>query len=246
MRGLIWVSSIDSNWFTVYTVPTLALMNRQRRRIVLMLSMRLFFAISICPFVASQLHAGISMQYSGQPQNSSGQSFNFAVSSTNPTMLGSNPDSPSEPVLDYFFPRLLELRDFGGFGPYSRFQAPTMMGGGGNGARGGGFGGSGDGRLAMGNKSGGYGGGGGGVGLPNGGNTTSGDQSVSGTGGIVCGPDQGVGGGGDQGDGGSGDTDPVDGGGSPNPSAVPEPSSFALWSLVTCMLVFGTRRIARR
>jgi hypothetical protein len=27
---------------------------------------------------------------------------------------------------------------------------------------------------------------------------------------------------------------------------VPEPSSFALWSLVTCMLIFGTRRVARR
>jgi hypothetical protein len=190
---------------------------------------------------ASHVDAGISMHYSGHSHHS-GKSFNFAVSSTTPTMLGSNPDSPSEPVLDSFFPRLLELRDFSGFGAFARFQAPTMMGGGGGVGRGPGrFDGVKPGGSGMGGNSG--GGGGGSAGLPNGSNTTSGGQPVNGTGGIVCGTDPGGSAGGDPDDG-SGGTD--GGGGSPNPSAVPEPSSFALWSLVTCMLIFGTRRVARR
>lgn len=205
------------------------------------------FAVLFSLIAALQSNAGIGLHYSGQPVPHNGQNFNFAVSSTNPNSMEPS-DSPTEPTSP-FFSNFVQLRVYNV--SFGSGRAPMMGGGGGGFRRGGqaaaGFGGIGgpvgglQGRqfamFGTGMGGGAGAGGGGGIG---GAGTTSTDQTVSGTGGIVCVTDTGSTGPGDGGDGGAGSG----GGGQPSPSAVPEPSSMALWTLMTGMLIFGTRRFA--
>ena len=225
-----------------------------------MLLRSISFAVLFSLMAVVQANAGIGLHYSGRPVPNNGQNFNFAVSSTNPNSMEPS-DSPTEPTSP-FFSNFVQLRVYTvslGAG-----RTPMMGGGGGGFPRGGqaagGFGGVGGPvggiqgkQFAMFGKgmgggagaggAGGFGGGaiGGGIG---GAGTTSTDQTVSGTGGIVCVTDTGTtdpGTGPDGGDGGAGSGG---GGGQPSPSAVPEPGSMALWTLMTGMLIFGTRRFA--
>ena len=210
-----------------------------------------FSSVLFLSLFALTANAGIGLHYSGQPVQD-GEDFNFAVSSTNPSSMEPS-DSPSEPTSPYFS-HFFHLRKYA---LMSRSAQTSFSGGGvgGGSGRAAGFGG-GQGVGMHGKKN--YGGqgvgsarreigGGFGSGGPGGGGggTTSNDQTVSGTDGIVCvtntgttdpGNTDGDNGGGDNGDGGDGQL--------PSPSPVPEPSSFAFWTLMTGMLIFGTRRIA--
>ena len=216
---------------------------------------------------AAQANAGIGLHYSGNPVQNDGQDFNFAVSSTTPNMMEPS-DSPSEPTTPYF-PNFVQLRNYILMGR-SNVQAP--IGGGGGFGSGGVQSGANSGggfpgivrrrfaRIAFGANGGpGFGGGagrsgaGGSAGV-GGGGTTSNDQTVSGTDGVVCvtktgTTDPGLGDGGESGSGGEG------GGGDdgqPSPSAVPEPSSFALLDIARwhvgvrhsshCWMIVETKR----
>ncbi|MCA9218328.1 MAG: hypothetical protein KDB27_34905 [Planctomycetales bacterium] len=219
-----------------------------------------------CFLFATQAFAGIGLHYSGVPASGPGEDFNFAVSSTTvaPHMVDhGDPSEPSTPFFNVF----LQLRDFSV--SYKPGRMPMLGGGAGGGGFGGNFrGGSFSGIIATnspkrgkrttsfglpGVGGGGFGAGSSGYGFQviegdeqgygpgvDGGGTTSPGQTVSGTHGIVCITNTNPGGDdhGHHGHEGGGE------GGGPEPTAVPEPSAIAIWSLIAGTLIFGTRRMA--
>ncbi|MCA9166949.1 MAG: hypothetical protein KDB23_04755 [Planctomycetales bacterium] len=218
---------------------------------------RVVVVCTMCTAMASIANAGVGLQYGGHDADSSGQPFNFAVSTASGGSIGQLNASSGDgelthgtgghrqlDILSLFQrPRMSNYRSFGGGGGggSSRSLSTSSV----SSSAAGGLGAlvaasqdqtSGSTPVNTGtcfclNNNGNAGGNG------QGGSGQGGDDN----GGNGQGGDNGQGGNGGNGNGGD-DNGGIGGGEGPSPSVVPEPGSLALWTIAGGLLVSVTRR----